>query len=78
MTWVRPEFEFKIWSGARDLTPGPHGPELCAVSSTELGFGGFEFDLGHPPSTETRFRARKPIELLHELLHGLGRLSAVE
>ena len=23
----------KIWSGARDLNPGPHGPELWAVSS---------------------------------------------
>src|SRR2546427_2605725 len=21
--------EFKIWSGARDLNPGPHGPEPC-------------------------------------------------
>src|SRR2546430_8222958 len=21
-------FEFEIWSGARDLNPGPHGPEL--------------------------------------------------
>ena len=21
-------FKFKIWSGARDLNPGPHGPEL--------------------------------------------------
>src|SRR5438477_13218061 len=22
---------FKIWSGARDLNPGPHGPEPCAL-----------------------------------------------
>ena len=22
-------FEFRIWSGARDLNPGPHGPEPC-------------------------------------------------
>ena len=21
------EFEFRFWSGARDLNPGPHGPE---------------------------------------------------
>jgi hypothetical protein len=25
-------FEFRIWSGARDLNPGPHGPELCDIS----------------------------------------------
>src|SRR5439155_26803765 len=25
-----PNFEFKNWSGARDLNPGPHGPEPCA------------------------------------------------
>jgi hypothetical protein len=24
-------FEFKNWSGARDLNPGPHGPEPCAL-----------------------------------------------
>jgi hypothetical protein len=23
-----PRSEFKMWSGARDLNPGPHGPEL--------------------------------------------------
>jgi len=26
------------------LNPGPHGPEICAVSSTETGFEGFELD----------------------------------
>src|SRR6266550_7100130 len=24
-------FEFEFWSGARDLNPGPHGPEPCAL-----------------------------------------------
>jgi hypothetical protein len=33
----------KCWSGARDLNPGPHGPEIYAVSSTEIDFEGFEF-----------------------------------
>jgi hypothetical protein len=23
------KIEFGNWSGARDLNPGPHGPELC-------------------------------------------------
>jgi hypothetical protein len=35
--------DLSIWSGARDLNPGPHGPEILAVSSTEMGFEGFEF-----------------------------------
>ena len=35
---------FGFWSGARDLNPGPHGPEIWAVSSTETGFEGFEVD----------------------------------
>src|SRR5205807_2764970 len=26
-------FVFEIWSGARDLNPGPHGPEPCARRS---------------------------------------------
>ena len=24
-------FVFRNWSGARDLNPGPHGPEPCAL-----------------------------------------------
>jgi hypothetical protein len=36
--------EFRNWSGARDLNPGPHGPEIHAVSSTETVFVGFELD----------------------------------
>jgi hypothetical protein len=29
-------FEFRNWSGARDLNPGSHGPEIYAVSSTDI------------------------------------------
>jgi hypothetical protein len=36
---------FRNWSGARDLNPGPHGPEIQAVSSTEIVFEDFEFIL---------------------------------
>ena len=61
--------ELKKWSGARDLTPGPHGPELCAVSSTEAVFEGFEF-ISRPPTVSwTRFGACSRLGLLHELLH---------
>jgi len=35
--------EFKVWSGAGDLNPGPHGPELYDLSSTEHVYDGFEF-----------------------------------
>jgi hypothetical protein len=34
--------EFRFWSGARDLNPRPHGPEIWAVSSTEIDFARFE------------------------------------
>ena len=27
------QFVFRFWSGARDLNPGPHGPEFCDLSS---------------------------------------------
>ena len=40
-------FEIRNWSGARDLNPGPHGPELSGVSATERGFEGFEIDWRH-------------------------------
>jgi hypothetical protein len=36
-TAFAPKFEFKIWSGARDLNPGPHGPEPCELSSRKIG-----------------------------------------
>ncbi len=34
--------EFKNWSGARDLNPGPHGPEPCGRRVLECpgGFSG--------------------------------------
>jgi hypothetical protein len=35
---VRTQIRVQKLVGARDLNPGPHGPELCVVSSTETGF----------------------------------------
>jgi len=32
-------FEFKNWSGARDSTPGPHGPEPCRRRVLEYPVG---------------------------------------
>src|SRR6266508_3783300 len=37
-------FELNIWSGARDLNPGPHGPESHDSSSKHVGFCVFLFD----------------------------------
>jgi hypothetical protein len=56
------------------LNPGPHGPELCARSSTEAVFEGFGFILGE--STEADFGALGAPVLLHELLHLFSSLEA--
>ena len=44
LTCFAPKFEFKNWSGARDLNPGPHGPESHDSSSKHVGFCVFQFD----------------------------------
>ena len=65
----RTDSEFRNWSGARDLNPRPHGPELCAASSMEVVFEGFGF------ISRTWWRVSSQIQppdsprLLHELLH---------
>ena len=43
--------EFRSWSGARDLNPGPHGPELCDLPSRDSETDRFQFDSA---ATETR------------------------
>ena len=35
--------ELKRWSGARDLTPGPHGPELVDIPANDAGFCALRF-----------------------------------
>ena len=43
--WLeRGNSEFKIWSGARDLNPGPHGPELHGLSSRNERNDRLQFD----------------------------------
>ena len=66
----------KFWSGARDLNPGPHGPEIWAASSTETVFVGFEIDSRHRASHLTGFEPFQSLGLLHELLHENARLSS--
>ena len=62
-------FEYKIWSGARDLNPGPHGPEIYAVSSTQTVFDGFEFNSTAHWAISSQFQSLISPGLLHELLH---------
>jgi hypothetical protein len=38
------------WSGARDLNPGPHGPESDGVPSNRADFSGFRFEISDPAS----------------------------
>jgi hypothetical protein len=38
------------WSVARDLNPGPHGPELCDLSSRNVGNDRFQFEISDPAS----------------------------
>jgi len=60
---------FGFWSGARDLNPGPHGPEIHAISSTESDFERFEFISTRQLAVSRQFQPPSPSELLHELLH---------
>ena len=61
--------EFRNWSGARDLNPGPHGPEIYAISSTEIDFEGFELNSMQQRAISVRFQPLASPGLLHELLH---------
>src|SRR5205807_4525839 len=61
---------------ARDLTPGPHGPEIVAVSSTEHFFEGFELISGTNRPTSSPFHPPTSPGLLHELLQGLSLVTA--
>ena len=42
-----------IWSGARDLNPGPHGPELCDLSSRNAGNDRLVFEIAAARPTHT-------------------------
>src|SRR6202022_3181443 len=59
-------FVFRNWSGARDLNPGPHGPETRALSSTETVFEHFELVSRTCSRVEWAFGPPSPARLLHE------------
>ena len=42
------------WSGARDLNPGPHGPELCDFPSRNVENRRFQFQTCHPASRRVK------------------------
>jgi hypothetical protein len=52
------------------LNPGPHGPEIYAVSSTETDFEGFELNSSPHKTIPGQFHPPSSARLLHELLHG--------
>ena len=51
------------------MNPGPHGPEIYAISSTETVFAGFEFVSRTHRMIPGQFHAEMAPGLLHELLH---------
>jgi len=51
------------------LNPGPHGPELWALSSTEIDLEGLEFISRPGQAISSRFEDYSRAGLLHELLH---------
>jgi hypothetical protein len=65
-------FEFRFWSGARDLNPGPHGPELCDISSKNGGNDRFLFEIAAERQSDVSIWSDLFAGLLHELLHGLS------
>jgi hypothetical protein len=71
-----PNLYSRYWSGARDLNPGPHGPEVWAVSSSGPIFKAFEIDSRHRASYWTRFEQFQGLGLLHELLQKTWVLKA--
>jgi hypothetical protein len=63
---------FGKWSGARDLNPGPHGPELCDISSKNGGNDRFLFEIAAERQSDVSIWSDLFAGLLHELLHGLS------
>src|SRR2546427_5364172 len=58
----------RAWSGARDLNPRPHGPELCELSSRNVVNDRIQFDSAEAKSSPRPVR-RCFARLLDEVLH---------
>jgi hypothetical protein len=54
------------------LNPGPHGPEIHAISSTESDFERFEFISTRQLAVSGQFQPPSPSELLHETASEVG------
>jgi hypothetical protein len=44
--------ELGFWSGARDLNPGPHGPELRELPASHAKSCGFQFEISDSAATD--------------------------
>src|SRR6266480_8060093 len=55
--------------GGPGFEPGALGSRICAVSSTEIDFEGFQFISTTQRSVSSRIQPPKSPGLLHELLH---------
>src|SRR5260370_41677638 len=61
------------WSGARDLNPGPHGPESRDSSSIHVGFLRFSVRFFKSTGPERPDLHESSAGLLHEVLQNAGR-----
>ena len=52
------------------MNPGPHGPELCELSSRNVGNDRFQFGLSANEAGCIVIQGYSPAGLLHEVLHG--------
>ena len=72
----------KCWSGARDLNPGPHGPELCDISSRFGGNDRFQFESFYAASRSVQICSVFPLDYYMNYSHAacrqLGCTSVVE
>ena len=62
-------FVFRIWSGARDLNPEPHGPESVANPSRSACSERFQFESPEAGVRPVRIRGNLSLGLLHGALH---------
>src|SRR5467141_3995444 len=66
----RSKFEIRNWSGARDLNPGPHGPEPCALPN--CASPRLEVILSGPSARRRSASGAKPACPTGVILSGLG------
>src|SRR6266516_7365996 len=66
-------FRIQKSSGARDLNPGPHGPESHDSSSKHVAFCVFQFDSSSRRAGSSRFARILSPGVLHERLQNAGR-----